>query len=120
MEQYKKTLLIAEDNPELRTLLKRVLNADYLAIETKDGLEAWAVFNDGIIINGVLTDTEMPNMGGLELIAKIRDVNKDIPIICMSGEPDYKQQALNAGANEFLLKPFNLSVLIEKIKMYLD
>ncbi|MDZ7744008.1 MAG: response regulator [Bacteroidota bacterium] len=72
-------------------------------------------------ISLVLMDMKMPVMDGYEATTKIREFNKDIPVIALTAyalEGD-KEKALEAGCNDYLSKPMKQSVLIECINKYL-
>lgn len=66
----------------------------------------------------VLTDICMPGMNGISLIAKIKEINPDIAVICISGysEYEYLRACLRAGANDYLLKPIDKEELFETVK----
>ncbi|MFN2579423.1 MAG: response regulator transcription factor, partial [Pyrinomonadaceae bacterium] len=65
----------------------------------------------------VITDLAMPNMGGLELCRKLRQVS-DVPIIVLSvrGEEATKVEALDAGADDYVTKPFGIDELLARIR----
>ena len=69
-------------------------------------------------IDVVLTDICMPGMNGMSLISKIKDINPDIAVICISGYSDYEylRACLKAGANDYLLKPIDKEDLFETVK----
>lgn len=86
--------------------------------EAEDGLKAWKLLSDneyGVI----LTDWNMPNMNGLELIQKIRSGGKHqkTPIIMITTEGGKGEviTALKAGVNNYIVKPFSADVLKEKL-----
>lgn len=66
----------------------------------------------------VLTDICMPGMNGISLIAKIKEINPDIAVICISGYSDYEylRACIRAGANDYLLKPIDKEELFETVK----
>ena len=65
----------------------------------------------------VITDLAMPNMGGLELCRKLREIS-DLPIIVLSvrGEEKTKVEALDAGADDYVTKPFGMDELLARIR----
>lgn len=65
----------------------------------------------------VLTDIRMPGMPGVSLIAKIKEINPDIAVICISGYSDYEylRACLQVGANDYLLKPIDKDDLFETV-----
>ncbi len=107
-------ILIAEDNIGVGIALqKHLLHRDHHVILVKDGLAAWeAIQNDTPDI--LLTDLVMPVTSGLELISLIRAAKMVLPIIVLSalekGE-ELMEEAFRLGADDFLLKPINTTVL---------
>ncbi|TVQ85687.1 MAG: response regulator [Micavibrio sp.] len=116
------SILIAEDNKAMMSLLTAVLNT----LEFKDiykagnGKEAWRLFQlhkPDI----VLTDWEMDEITGIELVRKIRtdqqSVNRIVPIVILTGYalPERIKEARDAGVTEFLVKPFMAKELINRI-----
>lgn len=67
----------------------------------------------------IITDHKMPSVSGLEAIKQIRGFNKEIPIIMVAGSLDRKI-ALEAGANDYIEKPFDLDDFRERISQYLN
>lgn len=65
----------------------------------------------------VLTDIRMPGMTGISLVAKIKEMNPDIAVICISGYSDYEylRACLQVGANDYLLKPIDKDELFETV-----
>ena len=115
-------ILVVDDSATMRriitnTLVKIEFNEIYQA---KDGLEAWEIYNQyKDEIEAIITDWNMPNMNGLELVKKIRNDNKRIPIIMVTTEGGKKEviTALKAGVNNYIVKPFTPQVLKEKLEM---
>ncbi|PIV50914.1 hypothetical protein CO115_03665 [Candidatus Falkowbacteria bacterium CG_4_9_14_3_um_filter_36_9] len=116
-------ILIVDDDQNIRDILAQLLlYNNYKVIEARNGREGF----DRIKENNpdlAITDYEMPNMDGLELIRAVRAEKKynNIPIFFMSGILDdiLATDAKKAGANEFMNKPLDLVKLIQKIKKWL-
>ena len=113
-----KTILIAEDdtiNYNLLNIMLRPVKANI--VWAKNGLEAVNQFNEDPTIHAILMDIQMPVMDGNEAILRIREFNKEVPIIVISAytSMDIKEKALKAGANEFINKPVQSSRLIDTI-----
>ncbi|MHC4886492.1 MAG: response regulator, partial [Planctomycetota bacterium] len=72
-------------------------------------------------VNIILTDWNMPNMNGLEFLTKVRETNKEIPIVMVTTEAEKQNvvTAIKAGANNYIVKPFTPEVLKEKIGQFL-
>lgn len=66
----------------------------------------------------VLLDLKMPGMGGMETLRKIKDKDPSIDVIMVTGSVDNKvgESALNAGATDHMVKPFDIKSLVEKIQ----
>jgi two-component system chemotaxis response regulator CheY len=88
-------------------------------VEAEDGLkalEALAQHNPDII----LTDWNMPNMNGLEFVQKVRETNKHIPMVMVTTEAEKGKvvQAIQAGINDYLIKPFTPEALSDKVRKF--
>jgi two-component system, cell cycle sensor histidine kinase and response regulator CckA len=71
-------------------------------------------------ISLVVVDMMMPGMDGLTLIQRLKAMRPSVKIIATSGLPTYQEEALTAGASAFLLKPYNLSDLLDAIALLLQ
>ena len=108
------TLLLVEDNRELRRHIREILVDLFEIEEASDGAEGWKKIqlrNPDL----VLSDVMMPGMSGLELLKEVRESErfKDLPFVLLtarSGE-DSKAEGLEARADDFIGKPFNRRVL---------
>jgi signal transduction histidine kinase/DNA-binding response OmpR family regulator/anti-sigma regulatory factor (Ser/Thr protein kinase) len=115
-------VLLAEDSHVTRVLLRTWLaKTGYQVKECQDGLEAWEAFSAARESAGfdlVLTDIVMPRMDGLQLAARVREVDRDIPIVILSTseDADSVKAAIHLQVNEFLTKPFNSAVLLDCVK----
>jgi len=116
MEQ-KKHILIVDDEPQITRVLRTGLNTrGYEVRVASDGESALDTFNDWPP-DLVITDLSMPNMDGLELCRRLRLVSQ-VPIIVLSvkGEERVKVDALDAGADDFVTKPFGIEELLARIR----
>jgi signal transduction histidine kinase len=113
-------ILLVEDEPVVRTLLRRTLSeAGYGVEESADGAEALAVLERlGGKVTAVLSDVIMPRMGGRELAAEVRLHWPSVPILFMSGYTNDEVIGRGLiGANEaFLQKPFGPDVLAAALR----
>ena len=66
----------------------------------------------------VLTDLKMPGLDGMELISRIRDIYRDIPIIIMTGYPSLESalDAIRNKVDDYIIKPFNINQLFKAVK----
>ncbi|MDB5012172.1 MAG: mprA 5, partial [Daejeonella sp.] len=87
------------------------------------GLDALSFLQDGNIPDLIMTDLNTPKLNGFGLLDQIKasDLFKDIPIIILSGEEgsDKKTKGLNAGAEDYVSKPFNPTELEARVKVIL-
>ncbi|MDZ5648647.1 hybrid sensor histidine kinase/response regulator [Nitrospirillum sp. BR 11828] len=105
----KKSILIAEDSITARTLFKNLLEAAGYQVRTAvDGVDAWAVLTGGEEFDLLVSDVEMPRMGGFELTAKVRGTAKlaELPVVLITslGSREDKERGIDAGANAYLVK----------------
>lgn len=114
-------LLVVDDSSTMRRIIKNTLaRLGYKDIlEGGDGLEGWAAIDANPDIEMLITDWNMPEMNGLELVKKVRaDARfKDLPIIMVTTEGGKAEviTALKAGVNNYIVKPFTPQVLKEKL-----
>jgi len=103
-----------DDNPELLSCFQAALqNVGYQTIAKEDSQAALSVFDEGAVVDLVITDYRMPGMDGLEFMAALRKRSLSIPVIMMTarGDMDIYIKALNLGAYEFLNKPVSIKDL---------
>jgi len=112
-----KRILVVDDEPQLRRVLRRSLMAKGYDVRIAgDGEFALQTFHDWPPAL-VITDLAMPNLSGLELCRRLR-ATSDVPIIVLSvrGEEQTKVQALDAGADDYVTKPFGMDELLARIR----
>jgi two-component system chemotaxis response regulator CheY len=101
----------------IKNTLSRLGYEDVL--EGEDGLQGWTVLNENPDIGMLITDWNMPEMNGLELVKKVRGDTRfsDLPIIMVTTEGGKAEviTALKAGVNNYIVKPFTPQVLKEKL-----
>lgn len=118
-------ILVVDDSSTMRRIIKNTLNhLGYTnLLEAEDGVQAWDLMTQNTDINVLITDWNMPNMNGLELVKKVRGEEKyaDIPIIMVTTEGGKTEviTALKAGVNNYIVKPFTPQVLKEKLETVL-
>lgn len=112
-------VLIVDDDALSRKLLNKALTQiGYQVVEAKDGQEGWSVI-EREPIRLVITDWIMPKMDGLDLARKIRttELGRYVYIVILTGQKslDNVVDGLNAGADDYLVKPFNLKELSARL-----
>ena len=113
----KPRILVVDDEPQLtRVLLRTLSSKGYEVRVAGDGEFALQTFHDWPP-SLVITDLAMPNMGGLELCRRLREIS-DVPIIILSvrGEEKTKVEALDSGADDYVTKPFGMDELLARIR----
>lgn len=116
-------ILIVEDEVGIRTIIKKYLSKfDITIIEAENGKKGLDTFlNNKDNIDLILMDVIMPEMDGIECTREIRKVS-NVPIIMLTAksEDEDEIEGLEVGANDFITKPFNLEVLLLRIKKLVD
>jgi two-component system KDP operon response regulator KdpE len=113
----KQRILIVDDEPQITRVLRRgLMTHGYDVNVASDGDSALGIFNEWSP-DLIVTDLSMPNMDGLELCRKLRKIS-DRPIIVLSvrGEEPTKVEALDAGADDYVTKPFGMDELLARIR----
>lgn len=116
----RKTILIADDEPEILELLKLFLEKEqYNVVECSNGVDAWHSLQ-GAKIDLVVIDIMMPQLDGFKLLKKIRDEHR-LPVIILSAKNDDADKilGLGLGADDFIAKPFNPLEVIARIQAQL-
>lgn len=114
------TVMIVEDDAATRRLYRFLLaNSGYNVVEAEDGLMAMERLNSHIC-HLIITDMNMPRMGGMELVRAVRQIHPDMYVIMVTafGTPDTEKQAFRAGVNEYLTKPFDFEELEERVRNF--
>ena len=112
-----KRILVIDDEFQITRVLKRSLGAHRYDVRTasdgESGLDLFRDFHPDLVI----TDLSMPEMSGIEVCREIRKLS-DIPIIVLSvrGEEPVKVQALDAGADDYITKPFGMNELLARVR----
>ncbi len=117
----KKKILIVDDDTTNRKLLQTILSVKggYEVIEAENGVEALEKLSPDISI--VLLDLIMPVMDGISFLQRFK-IDKpecaNIPVLVLTTDDTKKNEALNAGAKEVIVKPINPIEILEKISNY--
>lgn len=119
-------ILAVDDSVTMRRILTNTLKRAGFdkVVEAEDGIDAWAKLQREEDVGLILTDWNMPNMSGLEFVKKVRSDPKfgNVPIIMVTarGVKDDVLEAMRAGVNSYIVKPFTPQVLKEKIEKVLS
>lgn len=109
-------VLVIEDNPRLAERMKNLLQKHYLVEHASSGDEAITIATENSI-DIILLDLGLPDMNGLEVCQKIRELGVSAPIMVLTGVDSMqsKVELLNIGADDYMTKPFNADELIARI-----
>ena len=118
MNQYSETILIVEDNTQIRNFISYILDQEgfqYTATGTAQGALTELVSSH---IDLMLLDLGLPDHDGMEVIAKVREWS-EVPIIVVSARDQDREKAaaLDAGADDYLTKPFSATELMARIRV---
>jgi CheY-like chemotaxis protein len=110
-------VMVIEDEPTVREMVCEMLESlGYTAIEAGSADEATRLVHENKQIEVVLVDLIMPGVGGPEMVARIRKLRPQIPVVFMSGYSDRASQVQELGPDAlFLQKPFSEAALSQKI-----
>jgi two-component system, chemotaxis family, chemotaxis protein CheY len=113
--------LIVDDSRFVRSFLRGLLEDKGIeCAEASDGREGMDQLNSGLPFDLVLIDWNMPVMNGLDMLKHLRTEGFDnlrVMMVTTEAENDFILRALDAGADEYLMKPFDDEALSEKLAM---
>ena len=116
-------ILLVDASPTIRNLQKNVLKqlGHTDVIEANDGIQALAVFAEQTP-DLAIVDWNMPNMDGITLVRIIRESGNKIPLIMCTTEAEKRRviEAIKAGVNNYIVKPFTVEYLGRKITQTLE
>ncbi len=114
-----KVLAVDDDIINLKLLKSMLLKLPDVSevVEAKNGADALDILKTQNDINLILLDIIMPVMGGIEMLQIVRadDILKNIPVIVLTTDETKKTEALECGANDFVMKPVREKNVAEKI-----
>jgi two-component system, cell cycle response regulator DivK len=124
MSEFEKgTILYVEDNPDNRSLIRRVLNAEgYSVVEAVNAKQAIEKLDEGGV-DLILMDINMPDMDGYTLTAKIRSIEKfsKIPIVAVTANVmrGDREKSLEAGCDGYIQKPIDIDTLSQQVERFI-
>jgi signal transduction histidine kinase/ligand-binding sensor domain-containing protein/DNA-binding response OmpR family regulator len=117
------TVLIVEDNMDLRIYIRNRLMEEYNVLEAKDGLEGIKMANSANP-DLIISDIMMPGMNGIELVDKLRnDFNTShIPIILLTAKSSVENiiEGIKFGADAYITKPFSMELLVTRVETLIE
>jgi len=118
----KKKILIVDDEPHIVNLVKLILRDNFTVYEAFSGSEA-LIIADKVKPDLIILDLMMPNMNGFETCAKLRTktATKNTPVLILSAKSQIvdKFKSINAGADDYVVKPFDSDELLRRVEMNL-
>jgi two-component system response regulator MtrA len=118
MSRNSSTILVVDDNQDIRDLITIILEDEGYAIlsasEGEAALRAISIHNPDL----VLLDVMMPGKSGIEILKEIRGADNSVPVVMITAKSQGGDidQAIAAGATSYIVKPFRADVLLEKIQ----
>jgi DNA-binding response OmpR family regulator len=115
--------MVVEDDPVIQMIIKHVIQKKFNVMACMTGMEALSSLYAGTLPDIIITDLHLPELGGLELISQLKNSGyfKGIPIMVLSAEDSTmtRIQCLDAGADDYIVKPFNPKELEARMKAIL-
>ncbi len=111
-------ILVVDDEESIRRMLEDVLEMDdYTTFSAESGDEAWEIFKEkGCDL--IITDIEMPGTTGIDLLARVREQQPDMPVIIVTGRTSVEAavECMKLGANDYIMKPINIAEFLAVVR----
>lgn len=122
------TVMYVEDDENIRTslgnILKKVFKEVITCVDGKDGISNFKLYTQDMDIefDAVISDINMPNMNGLEMIKEIRELDADIPVVLTTahGEANYLMEAIKVNVSGYTLKPIDTKELLMTVQKFCE
>ena len=113
-------ILVVDDDPDIRKVLRLLLSETYIVAEAPDGLAAVTYLKENPDTDLIVLDVMMPGMDGITALAKLRE-SSNVPVILLTAksEDTDKVLGLNVGADDYVTKPFNPVELQARVRSQL-
>ncbi|HET9921860.1 MAG TPA: response regulator [Ktedonobacteraceae bacterium] len=120
MQSTQKKILVVDDDPDILEFLQVILEEEGYIVTVTDKGEYLEQLHNGGLPQLILLDVLLSGKDGREIARhlKSQDETKHIPIIMFSAHPSAGGTAHNSGADDFLAKPFDINILLGKIRHY--
>ncbi|MGB2925119.1 MAG: two-component system response regulator RppA [Limnothrix sp.] len=113
-------ILLIEDEEDLGLAIKKVLISEKYVVDwVTDGMQAWHYLeNQWTDYSVAIMDWLLPGMSGLELCRKLRSQQNPLPVLMLTalGQPENRVKGLDAGADDYLVKPFVMEELLARLR----
>jgi two-component system, OmpR family, response regulator len=120
-DAYRAPVLIADDDPDIRTMVRMLLELDgHRVLEAKDGTSAWEMIQEHNP-TVVVADVQMPGMTGLQLCRKVKDSeHRSIAVIVYTAGMASRDDSMTAGCDGYFLKTDPLPSLRDAVRRFYD
>ena len=117
-----RTVHVIDDDDAVRDSLGFMLRAAGMEVRAYESAAAFLALLPKDINGCIVTDVRMPGVSGMDLLARLREVNVELPVIVMTGHADVPLavEAMKLGAIDFIEKPFDDEAILASIRMALD
>jgi len=119
----RKKILIAEDDPEIALLLRKVLEREYEVVHAKDGKKALELLKQKTAPNLIIADVMMPNLDGIGMVRVMKTFPnlKKIPVIFITAKTSSEDiiAGIQTGAKHYITKPFKIDDVMQKVRKIL-
>ena len=114
-------ILVIDDDPAVTSLLKRGLSYEGFAVDTASTGEAGLALARGRQPDLVVLDIMMPGIDGLEVLRRLRAADERLPVLMLTAKdaPTDQVRGLEAGADDYVVKPFTFEVLLARVRALL-
>jgi DNA-binding response OmpR family regulator len=121
MQSTPKHILVVDDDPDILEFLQVILEEEGYTVVISDKGEFLEQLHNGGLPHLILVDVLLSGKDGREIVKylKSQEETKYIPIIMFSAHPSAEETVWQAGADDFLAKPFDIDILLAKIARYL-
>ena len=114
------TIVLAEDEPDLRELIQYTLEGDGFSVEAFDaGDDCWERLRTGERPDLVMLDIMLPGMDGIDMLERVRadESLADIPVVFLTGRG--REEDVDAAVDDYIMKPFSPKELRERLRQLL-
>ena len=113
-----KVLIVEDDNAMAQMCAKLIRRHGHTVLIASSGQDALAMVREAGDIDVVISDVQMPHMNGVQLLARLHEIDATLPIILMTGYAHLlnPSQALALGAADYIMKPFEPETLIGSLE----
>jgi DNA-binding NtrC family response regulator len=114
----KARILIVDDDENIRKVLETILEDEGYTVESADTAKKGIEKSEKAFFNLALIDVRLPDMEGIELLAKMRDTKPKMRKIIITGYPTLQNAvaAVNKGADAYVMKPFDVEKILQTIR----